>query len=49
MDYQLEYTYDEQNTRWNVTLSGEIDIFNSAGLKTRLTELLLKRSLQKKL
>jgi anti-sigma B factor antagonist len=38
MDFQMEYELDEQNERWNITLSGEIDIFNSPHLKTRLME-----------
>ena len=40
MNFQMEHTLDEQNNRWNVTLSGEIDIFNSADLKKQLSELL---------
>jgi len=43
MDYQMDCVLDEENERWDVTLSGEIDIFNSADLKTRITELLQKR------
>ncbi|MDR1664695.1 MAG: STAS domain-containing protein [Clostridiales bacterium] len=44
MDFQLSYTPDMENERWNVKLSGEIDIFNSAQLKTQLTELLAERN-----
>lgn len=44
LDFQMDYTFDEQNERWNVTLTGEIDIFNSAKLKTQLTELLTERN-----
>jgi anti-sigma B factor antagonist len=39
----MEYEYDEQNNRWNVTLAGEIDIFNSANLKTQVNALLEQR------
>ena len=44
MDFQLTHDYDSQNERWNVTLTGEFDIFNSANLKTELNELLEKQS-----
>jgi anti-sigma B factor antagonist len=44
MDFQMEHKYDEQNTCWHVTLSGEIDIFNSAALKSRLSELLAQHN-----
>ena len=40
MDFQLDYDMDVQNNRWNVTLAGEIDIFDSPELKARLTALL---------
>lgn len=43
MDFQMDYTLDEQKERWNVNLSGEIDIFNSPQLKMRLTELLTEK------
>jgi anti-sigma B factor antagonist len=43
MDFQMDSKLDEKNERWNVTLSGEIDIFNSAKLKTELSELLAKK------
>jgi anti-sigma B factor antagonist len=43
MDFKTEYTLDEQNLRWNVTLKGEIDIFNSAELKKNLNDLLKER------
>lgn len=44
MNFQMDYTMDEANERWDVTLTGEVDIFNSAELKTRLTELLTERA-----
>jgi anti-sigma B factor antagonist len=43
MNFQMDYTLDETNDRWDVTLSGEIDIFNSADLKNKLTGLLQER------
>ena len=43
MDFQMECAHDEPNGRWDVTLSGEIDIFNSADLKKQLTELLQEK------
>ena len=39
MDFQLEHVFDEGNRRWDIAVSGEIDIFNSADLKTELTKL----------
>ena len=42
MDFQMSSVYNEGNERWDVKLSGEIDIFNSAKLKKMLTELLDK-------
>lgn len=38
MDFAIEKKYDD--FKWQVTLSGEVDIFNSADLKTQLTELM---------
>ncbi len=40
MDYELRSVYDEREQRWDVTISGEVDIFNSTGLKKKLTGLL---------
>ncbi|MCL2665559.1 MAG: STAS domain-containing protein [Defluviitaleaceae bacterium] len=39
MDFQMDHSFDEQQNRWNIILTGEIDIFNSLELKTRLTKL----------
>ena len=38
MDLKILKNYD--GTNWHVTLSGEIDIYNSADLKTQITQLL---------
>ena len=38
MDFELKKKYDGE--AWRVTLSGEIDIYNSAELKTKLTQLM---------
>jgi anti-sigma B factor antagonist len=40
MDYNIKSTYNEKEQRHDVTLTGEVDIFNSADLKKTLTELL---------
>jgi anti-sigma B factor antagonist len=42
MDYVITSAYDEREQRLDVTLTGEVDIFNSAELKKNLTELLAK-------
>ena len=38
MDFEIEKNFD--GTSWHVTLSGEIDIYNSMDLKTKLTQLM---------
>jgi anti-sigma B factor antagonist len=43
MDYTIKSAYNEQEQRLDVTLTGEVDIFNSADLKKALTELLAER------
>ena len=43
MDFQLTHNLDGLNERWDVTLSGEVDIFNSTELKTQLTDLLTQQ------
>jgi anti-sigma B factor antagonist len=43
MDYTMERAFDEEGGCWRVALSGELDIFNSAELKTELTALLDER------
>jgi anti-sigma B factor antagonist len=40
MDFILESVFDEQKDHWLITLSGEIDIFNSNDMKTRIAALL---------
>jgi anti-sigma B factor antagonist len=42
MDYAITSAYNEREQRLDVTLTGEVDIFNSADLKKSLTELLAK-------
>ena len=39
MDFQMDSVFDEQNNGWQVSLSGEIDIFNSNGLKKQLNDI----------
>ena len=43
MDFLMEQMFNEQESRWDVTLSGEIDVFNSPELKAKLAELLEER------
>ena len=40
MDFEMGFNFDEQNNRWDITLSGEIDVFNSPEVKKRLINLL---------
>ena len=39
MDYGISHKYDEDKECWEVELSGEFDIFNSAILKNELNQL----------
>ena len=39
MDYSITYNYDEAGKVWDINLTGEFDIFNSAELKNALTKL----------
>ncbi|GHV38812.1 hypothetical protein FACS189490_01350 [Clostridia bacterium] len=43
MDYNLSSEYNKQLDRWDVSVSGEIDLFNSAQLKESLIELIKKK------
>lgn len=38
MDFEMDKNFD--GTCWQVAISGEVDIFNSAEMKTQLTELM---------
>jgi len=40
MDFSFEHDYDEAGNRWMITVSGEIDIFNSDTIKSGLMELI---------
>ena len=40
MDYVLDYSFDETKNNWNVDIKGEIDIYNSAQLKEKLSSLI---------
>ncbi len=42
MDYTITSAFNEQKQRLDVTLTGEVDIFNSAELKKSLTDLLAR-------
>ena len=45
MDFSMDTLYDEPNNRWMVALKGEVDIFNSQDMKTRLNGLLQERQI----
>lgn len=44
MDFSIEPHLDESNNCWKVILSGEIDIFSSADVKTQLTQLMEEKA-----
>jgi len=39
MNYELQSAYDEAENKWDVTVSGEIDIYNSEAFKGELYKL----------
>ena len=40
MSFEITHHFDMSKNTWNVSLSGEIDIFNSADMKAELLKLL---------
>ena len=44
MDFIMEHQFNEEKGCWDVMLSGEVDIFNSTELKTKLTEVLSQKA-----
>ncbi len=40
MDFLFNHSFDEKQNVWRVEISGEVDIFNSPGLKNDLIDLL---------
>ncbi|MDR1912928.1 MAG: STAS domain-containing protein [Clostridiales bacterium] len=44
MDYTLDARFDQERKGWVVTISGEVDIFNSADMKKSLTELINEKN-----
>ena len=40
MNFQIESGFDQVSNHWKVTLVGEVDIYNSAELKSRLNQLI---------
>ena len=38
MDYDIAGSYNEENGSWEITLTGEFDIFNSVNLKNELNK-----------
>jgi anti-sigma B factor antagonist len=49
MDYALESYLDEESNCWLVKLSGEIDIFNSNDMKSKMLALFKERPLDIKI
>ena len=43
MDFVMESLFDEEQSCWLVSITGEVDIFNSGEMKTKLLELLNER------
>jgi len=43
LDFSLDANYDQNNDSWNISLTGEIDMFNSDEFKARLVELTEKK------
>ncbi|MDR1542554.1 MAG: STAS domain-containing protein [Clostridiales bacterium] len=44
MDYQMDAVFDEESKCWSVSISGEVDIFNSADMKKSLTALINEKN-----
>jgi len=44
MDYGINYTFDEEKNVWDVSLSGEFDIFNAANLKSELNSIVEQKN-----
>ncbi len=44
MDFNLQYSFNENKNVWLVNLTGEIDIFNSPELKSKLLELVNQKN-----
>ena len=43
MDFIMKHEFDSEAKRWEITLNGEIDIFNSPEFKNKLLELLAEK------
>ncbi len=43
MEYQVVSAFNENKNRWDVSISGEVDIFNSVEMKKSLTDLLSEK------
>ena len=44
MDYVVDSVFDQEKKRWNVSITGEVDIFNSAEMKKSLTDLINQKN-----
>jgi len=44
MDYALDAVFNDEKKHWSVTITGEVDIFNSADMKKSLTELIKQKN-----
>ncbi len=44
MDFIIEHCYDSEKNAWLATISGEIDIFNSGEMKSKLLDLINEKN-----
>jgi len=44
MDFSIVSTFDQEKKLWSVEISGEVDIFNSAEMKKKLTDLINEKN-----
>jgi anti-sigma B factor antagonist len=44
MDYAMDAVFDQDNKCWAVSITGEVDIFNSSEMKKSLTELINQKN-----
>ncbi len=44
MDFIMEHRYDDERNGWYVTMSGEVDIFNSEQMKAQLLKLINEKN-----
>ena len=44
MDFSVKSKFDQHNKCWSVSVSGEVDIFNSQDMKKTLTDLISEKN-----